>query len=298
MIGLMNANPIGKKAEAILADPNYIAEIKWDGCRYEYNESDLISRLGISKGANAPHLIQILSKYNVVLDGEVYYPGKTSNATTSVMGSLPGVATAKQLEFGNIRYVLFDILSQNGTLLIQQPWHVRRKALEKFYESMSEEDKEFIDLSEVFPDKFGLKTLEDVMEYIKKHKIEGLMFKNIKAIYHPDKSPENVWFKAKKDISFEAIISGFTPGKGQYEGLIGSIVFSLYNSNGELVECGKCSGFSNMIRKEISANRIEYLGKIIQVHAMEKTEDGRFRHPTFYSFRDDKDPKRCTMDQV
>ena len=128
-IEMQNANPVKKKLEKVLADPNYIAEIKFDGCRYEYCESDLVSRLGVSKGANAPHLIEVLSRYNVVLDGEIYYPGKNSNATTAVMGSLPGVALEKQLEFGNIRYVLYDIMVLSGEYVGHKPWSVRRLGL-------------------------------------------------------------------------------------------------------------------------------------------------------------------------
>lgn len=297
-IEMMNAQPVKKKLEAVLKDPNYIAEIKWDGCRYEYCESDLVSRLAVSKGANAPHLIEVLSQYPVNTDGEVYYPGKNSNATTAVMGSLPGVALEKQLEFGNIRYMLYDLMCYNDIPIFNQTWKFRRERLEKFYVGLSSAEKEFIDLSEVYPDKFGLRNLEEVMEFIKLRKIEGLMFKNINAPYQPGKSPENVWFKVKKEVTFEAIITGYVPGTGKYAGQIGSIIFSLYNDSGELVECGKASGFSDRVRMEISLAKNDFLGRVIEVHAMEKITETTFRHPVFYAFRTDKDPKRCDMHQV
>ena len=295
---MMNANPVRKKLEAVLKDPNYIAEIKWDGCRYEYCESDLVSKLGNSKGANAPHLIEVLSKYDVNTDGEVYYPGKDSNATTSIMGSLPGTALAKQMEIGNIRYMLYDIMNYKGKEIITSPWKYRRECLEDFYGWLSDEEKEFIDLSEVYPDKFGLRNLEEVMKFIKIRKIEGLMFKNIQSAYYPGLQPENVWFKIKTEVTFEAIITGYIPGTGKYSGQIGSMIFSLYDDDGKLVECGKASGFSDKIRMEVSLAKNDYLGRVIEVHAFNQITRTSFRHPTFFAFRDDKDPKRCDMHQL
>ena len=171
--------------------------------------------------------------------------------------------------------------------------------MEEFYiETLTAEQKEFIDLSYVHEDKFGLTTHAECVDYVHKHKLEGFMFKNIEMPYIPGGSPANNWFKFKKEIAFDAIISGYVPGTGKYSGQVGSIIFSLYNDEGKLVECGRCSGFSDAVRRSISADMNEYIGKIIEVHAMEQTADGKFRHPVFFSFRDDKDPKRCDMHQI
>ncbi len=37
---------------------------------------------------------------------------------------------------------------------------------------------------------------------------------------------------------------------------------------------------------------------VVQVAAMEVTEDGRLRAPVFLRLRDDKEPLECTLDQV
>lgn len=298
-IQMMNANPVGNKLEKVLKDPKYVAEIKFDGCRYSYTHNDFVSKLGVRKGANVPHLLEALKGCSAILDGEVYYPGKDSNATTSVMGSKPGVALEKQAEHGPIRYVLYDILERNGSRLTYLSWSERRKYLESFYlETLTHDQKEFIDLSYVHSDKFGLTTHAECVDYVHKHKLEGFMFKNIEMPYIPGGSPANNWFKFKKEIAFDAIISGYTQGAGKYSDQIGSIIFSLYNDEGKLVECGRCSGFSDAVRRSISDDRNSYINRIIEVHAMEQTADGKFRHPVFYSFRTDKDPSRCHMHQI
>jgi len=136
------------------------------------------------------------------------------------------------------------------------------------------------------------------MNFIKEQKIEGLMFKNVNAIYKPGKTPENCSMKCKKEITFEAVISGYTAGSGKYQDLVGSICFSLYNDDGILVECGKVSGFDDATRIAVSQDRNGYIGRVIEVHAMEQITSTTFRHPVFYSFRSDKDPKRCDMHQL
>jgi hypothetical protein len=68
------------------------------------------------------------------------------------------------------------------------------------------------------------------------------------------------------------------------------------NFNGEsyvFVDCGKCSGMTQSIREKISKNKVKYLGEIIEVKAQMRLKTGKFRHPEFKRFRNDKNPWEC-----
>jgi len=76
--------------------------------------------------------------------------------------------------------------------------------------------------------------------------------------------------------------------------------FNVHNMNIEgvaynVVEVGECSGFDDSMRKHISDNRDSLVGKVIEVKANEIFKDtGKFRHPIFLRFREDKSPVECT----
>ncbi len=167
------------KMEALWDDPAYIAEEKYDGSRYVSVGSRMFSRrvsdvtgFPVEKTENVPHIVDILSKYpNLILDGEVYYPGMTSNEVTSIMGASADKARWRQ-GFGEFQapflvgskgkwrmdesqdwvdvpkkeveyllenpdrkpllYVAFDIIRDfDGTWLTDLPWKERRTKLDQ-----------------------------------------------------------------------------------------------------------------------------------------------------------------------
>jgi bifunctional non-homologous end joining protein LigD len=288
---VMNAKDAGDKREKLLDDSSYIAEIKYDGSRYLCDHGRFISRLGKDKTANVPHLHEVLKEYNVILDGEVYYIGGTSNKTTEIMGSKPERAIELQKEQGNIRYVVFDILELNGVSLVDQCWESRRRYLENFYYYDSELMGSCVDLSQVYEHKRILLT------QVESQGLEGIMLKNIHSHYAPGKRPEHHWYKLKKHMTYDVVITGTTEGKGKYKGLIGAVTFGLYDSCGNLVPCGQCAGMTDAVRKDITNHPENYIGKVLEIGAMERTEDGFFRHPVWKLLRDDKEAKDCLWNQ-
>jgi bifunctional non-homologous end joining protein LigD len=88
-------------------------------------------------------------------------------------------------------------------------------------------------------------------------------------------------------------MSAITPvTKFYFYNWIGSIVFGLYK-DGELVEAGSSSGMDEAIRKEFTLNQEQFIGKVVEISAMERTDKGKFRHPNFERFRDDKNVEDC-----
>jgi ATP-dependent DNA ligase len=87
---------------------------------------------------------------------------------------------------------------------------------------------------------------------------------------------------------------GFIPvTKLYYNNWIGAIRFGEYD-NGELVERGSVSGLTEALRANISSNPDNYIGKVIELDAMERISDTKaLRQPVFKGFRDDKEPEEC-----
>lgn len=85
--------------------------------------------------------------------------------------------------------------------------------------------------------------------------------------------------------------------KAWFYGWAGSLKLGLYNKD-KLIHIGDLSG----IDEEVRQNWKEYLGKVAEISCMEISEDKNgnkgFRHPRLISWRTDKDPRDCTIDQL
>lgn len=85
--------------------------------------------------------------------------------------------------------------------------------------------------------------------------------------------------------------------KNWYYGWAGSLKLGLYEGD-KLVHVGDLSGITDEIRQ----NWKDYIGTVVEIGAMEITQDKNgkpgFRHPRAISFFRDKDPKDCLMEQI
>ena len=86
----------------------------------------------------------------------------------------------------------------------------------------------------------------------------------------------NNWLKVKKSETHDIAITGIKK-RGQQ-------VLSL------TTEKGCVPGLTDKQKAAIARNSKKYIGKIIEVEAMELTKNGKFREPRFIRFRDDKTP--------
>ena len=302
----MNAKDAKDKLEDLMKNDNYVAELKYDGSRYlcvgtpeggrffsrkksENKKNPEMLGMPVEKTANVPHLSEAFKKLPFIVDGEVFYPGKKSNDVTKIMGADPEKAVARQEgEHGWLHYMVYDILYYKGRDVRGFPWYERRNMLEEAYSEYLS-GHELIHLSDVYytePEKRRL------LKWAEEHNEEGIMLKNKNGIYLSDKRPEHNWYKVKGEITYDVVIMGYEPGKGKYEGMIGSIVFGLYK-DGKLTKAGTCSGMTDTMRQELTVNGESYTGKVIEIKAMERTDKGLFRHPRFIRFRNDKNAKDC-----
>ena len=108
------------------------------------------------------------------------------------------------------------------------------------------------------------------------------------------------WFKVKKACSVDCIIVGITPGQGKYRKMLGSIICSVYDDDGNLVEVANASGMTDGEREVLTNlhNRARLIGKVVEIGYQIVGSRGRLTHPRFNRMRPDKPQKECTIDQI
>lgn len=309
-----------KRMEQILIASDYAAEEKIDGCHYLCYGGRFMSTDNVEKTANYPHLWEFFAKLylpNLILDGEINYPGKTSQFCTRVTGANPGAAKAFQSNYGLIHYTIWDILrTPKGTWLINIPYKQRREILEQFYDRFirGTSMEKYIHLTDMrTADKKAF--FEDIIASGR----EGVVLKKLDSLYVMGKKPMWQWMKLKQKDTADLIITGYKEPtveyngknietwpywkdvrnemrpvtKDYYNGWIGALELGAY-VNGELVFICTCSGLDEELKATISSNRNMFLGKVVKISYMEKTEAGYPRHPRFEMFHESKMPEECT----
>jgi ATP-dependent DNA ligase len=117
---------------------------------------------------------------------------------------------------------------------------------------------------------------------------EGTILKNYSAIWEDSRSKHLVKMKAEKDCDLEII--GYNPGEGKFVGQVGSLICS---SSDRKVEVA-ISGFSDELRKWISDNMNDLMGKIVtvtyneRIKSRDRTDVDSLFLPRFQEFRSDK----------
>jgi DNA ligase D-like protein (predicted ligase) len=202
-------------------------------------------------------------------------------------------------------YVVFDILFAKGKSVMDLPLRQRKRLL---LEALPESEN--VTISDSFAENG-----EDYFRAALQMGIEGVMAKRLDSLYQPGKrSPD--WIKIKKSLKLDLVVGGFIPGKGARAHYFGSLLLGAYRQ-GRLHYVGRVgSGFTDEVLKEIAAG-FSYLDhspfsnappapqarwvkpdRVVQVAALEVTEDGHLRAPVFLRTRDDKEPLECTLDQM
>ena len=118
---------------------------------------------------------------------------------------------------------------------------------------------------------------------------EGTIIKNLDHVWENKRSAGLVKMKSEKDCDLEVI--GFNPGKGKFTGLVGSIICTSADKKVEV----SISGLSDALRKEITDNADDWLGRIVEIKYNERIAskaradvDSLFL-PRFVELREDKD---------
>ncbi|MDD4651629.1 MAG: non-homologous end-joining DNA ligase [Methanothrix sp.] len=282
-----------------------LADISKEGVRlYNRRQIDITSRYP----EIAEALVRVELESGFMLDGEiaVFVDGRPSFAALarrehqSERMRIDYLASALPAS-----YVVFDILFAKGKSVMDLPLRERKRLL---LEALPE--CENVTISDSFAEKG-----EDYFRAALKMGIEGVMAKRLDSLYQPGtRSPD--WVKIKKSLKLDLVVGGFIPGKGARAPYFGGLLLGAY-SQGRLYYVGRVgSGFADDELKEIAAGfsyqdhspfsnatptpqaRWVEPDRVVQVAALEVTEDGHLRAPVFLRTRDDKEPLECTLDQL
>jgi len=323
--------PMLAKAQAEVPDEPGVwsYEPKWDGFRAlvfrDGDEVMLQSRNGRELGRYFPELVEALRDEladRCVLDGEVVVPREIDGRVRLDWESLsqrihPAASRVAMLaEQTPAHFIGFDALATGATSLLDEPFRVRRDALNEAVRS-----KQWCHVTRTTEDpELGAEWLQT----FEGAGLDGVIAKRLDGPYLPGKR-EMVKVKHVRDADCVAI--GYRIHKSG-EG-VGSILLGLYTGDGELRMVGGAASFTARNRLRLLADlqplrignelregepsrwnsaadkrwipvRPEKVCEVVYDQMEGNSVDGRrFRHAVrFVRWRPDRDPRSCTFDQL
>ena len=299
-------------------NPNWIAEHKFDGARYQAligsnNVVRIFSRrIWVERTGNIPHIVEEIQKLKLpagtILDGEIIHP-TNFNQVVSIMNSDPNHAIAIQDKIGYVHYKIFDV-----PVFANQPLTttlIERKNLLKwdYFFGKTFKNIEFIE---------GI--IENKKQYFEDVVAkggEGIILKNLDSVYAigtTEQIKNGSWVKVKKLHSYDCVVIGGVEGEGKNKGSLGALKIAQFR-NGKLTDVGKVSGMSDK-------QRIEWWQKIndnsdktfilngkkhivmketafwqIEIAAQEQAINA-YRFPRYMKDRNDKKAEECIWNET
>jgi bifunctional non-homologous end joining protein LigD len=208
---------------------------------------------------------------------------------------------------GTLAYFVFDLPYLDGWDLTRTPLEERKKVLESLLAGVPP------------PLRYSEHVVGSGEEFFREAcrlKLEGMVSKRRDAPYTPGRA--RTWLKLKCQQEQELVIGGFTEPEGQRSG-IGALLLGVYD-DGELRYAGKVgTGFTVKTAEDLR-RRLDRLAQaanpfgakvpdmrrarwvrpelVANVSFGEWTPDGRLRHPSFKSLRDDKAPRDVVREKA
>lgn len=270
-------------------EPNLVMEEKFDGHRagLTFNpDLTIVVRnvYGEDKGRiwNMPHIAAHLTALSKMRHAKGLFDG------TLIDGELVGLSLAETTHLlggsgksdPRLKFVAFDLPFLKGDDLRGEPWGTRRGLLDNLLSGTPTEPVGIAQLYAPSPS-----TVDDIWA----RGGEGVILKPIDSRYVPGGRYD--WIKVKEHHTAEAIVTGFTPGKGKYAGQVGALKVSQYK-NGTLTEVTQISGMTDADRKDMSINFLRWKGQVVEFEYQKKTADS-YRHPRYVRHRTDKKVWDC-----
>jgi ATP-dependent DNA ligase len=288
-------------------------EPKWDGFRalafVDGDDVYLQSRGARPLRRYFPELVFPAGEY--VLDGELVILGSDGKEEFDALQNRLHPAESRVAMLADQTPAVFrsfDILAVGGKSAMKSPLRERRTALEKLISSWK--DPGSVELTPFTADP------AEAEPWLKGG--EGVIAKELDATYRPGERKGMV--KIKRVRTADCVVVGWRPGKE--EGTVGSLILGVYDGK-ELRVIGHTSGLRAKQKRELvetlapyatgekgsadpsrwAADRdLEWVGLrpelVIEV-TFDHVSGGRIRHGAkIVRWREDKDPKDCTFDQL
>ena len=280
--------------DAPFHEPGWVYEEKYDGIRILAEKDGrrvrLVTRNLIDRSADFPEVAAAVAKLpapTLLLDGEVVLFDPKGISRFGLFG-----ADTR----GKPVYVVFDVLYARGRDLRRLSLAERRAILEK-------------EVRPGGPLRLARRLASDgfkAFEAARERGLEGIVAKDEASAYETGKR-STAWRKVKVRAEEEFVIGGYTAPEGARTHF-GALLIGAFD-DGRLRYAGKVgTGFTGKTLADL-AQRFARLRRatspfadaprmrdatwleptlVAQIGFMEKTSDGKLRHPTFLGLRDDK----------
>ena len=311
--------------------PQWQYEPKWDGfrCLAFRNEADpevvLQSKAGQPLGRYFPEIVAALAGLEAegfVLDGELVVPLAGALSFDALQQRVHPAASRVRLlsETTPAWYLVFDLLAENGTDLVELPLEQRRARLERFAAAF---DGVTLRLSPATRER---RVVDGWFARVG-GALDGVIAKRADLPYASGSRDAAV--KVKRARTADCVVGGFRYAKDSTE-KVGSLLLGLYDDAGKLDYIGFCSAFSRAEKEELretlrphegepgftggapdeAPSRWDRAGErdrsyvklahdlVLEV-SFDQVTGGRIRHGTKpVRWRTDKAPRQCTADQL
>ncbi|WP_371381418.1 non-homologous end-joining DNA ligase [Sporomusa aerivorans] len=308
----------------------YSFEIKWDGIRtilyFEDSKCKIVSRNLKDLTGQYPELTALASSIGtghqeIILDGEIVAFNTAGLPSFSLLQHRMGVTDdkliAKLRQEIPVHYIIFDILSLDGNLLLDKNYLERRSILA----SLALEGPNW--------QTPGFKTGDGqaILTASRNLGLEGIVAKRLDSSYQAGKRT-GAWLKIKNQRRQELIIGGWVPGQGTRQGKIGALLVGCYDITQQnaktqgisqrLLYAGKVgTGFTqatlqalakqlaplyrddNPFDQDLPVKNVRYVEPVLigEFEFTEWTPNHTLRHPSFKGLRYDKNPRQVIREE-
>ena len=239
-----------------LAD--YLVSEKYDGIRAYWDGEKLISRKGNIFAAPDWFTADFP---NQALDGELWIARGKFEQTVSVVNR-----DAPHQGWQQIKYMVFDLPNKHDN------FYSKLATMKKLINSAKSKYLLLVKQEKITDEMVLMQKLDKITE----KGGEGLMLRRIEPLKNGNTSADLL--KVKKFEDAEAIVLQHLPGKGKYQGMMGSI--RVKDTLGNTFKIG--SGFSDQMRMEPPA-----IGSLITFKHYGYYQSGTPRFPVFWRQRND-----------
>lgn len=305
---------LAKSAKELPEGEQWAYEPKYDGFRtVVFRDGDdihLQSRNGKPMNRYFPEVVEAIGRMEadrLVMDGEIIVV-VDGVQEFDLLGQRihPAESRVRMLaEQTPASFVAFDLLAQGDEVLMELPYEERRKRLKKAVGKP-------IEITPATDDREAAGTwLTGVSE--------GVIAKDRNCGYKPGERVGMV--KIKRVRTADLVVAAFRFGKA--EGTLGSLILGAYGDDGELHIVGHTSGFKAKEKRELvgflepyrtyergsgeasrwkSDEELVWEGlrpELVAEVNFDHITGNRIRHGAkFVRWREDKDPRECTLDQL
>jgi bifunctional non-homologous end joining protein LigD len=292
-------------------EPGWAYEFKWDGVRaltvLDRDGLRVYARSGAHITAAYPELgglaaaLDEVGVQDAVLDGEMVVlqaDGRPSFTALAERMHVRDPARARQLQATlPVTYLIFDVLSANGTDICTAPYAQRRAWLESMAARLAPSPRWLVPPS--FPD--GRATLDAARSL----RLEGVVAKRVGSTYRPGtRTPD--WVKIKLEYTGTYVVGGWRPGRRE----LGALLVGSYGAAGLRYRGRVGGGISAAAERDLLAQlaplrmahspfteplpRDDGRGAtytrpslVVEVRYGNVTPDGKLRFPRFVRLRPD-----------